>query len=310
MGTAMVFPGMGPTRIQDVGRFLLVNPDGRRLIKQADTVLGHSVLDGLRQSADDYSADAQVAFLVTCLALAGWAERELGVTPQVCTGASFGVKPALAYAGALPADETIRLTARLADTLTAYFAVEHTDVVTHSFVRTPAEQVEQTLADLRARGEWGDIACHVDRDLFMVTLREGSLPWLRDRIRAMGGLSLYTMRPPMHSPVLAGLRQRIAEDVVSGLTFADPVLPVIDDQDGAPVRTGAGMRDWLLDGVVRPLRWPVVVEALRGLGVDTVCVAGPDSLFSRVACTREAFTVVAAGPQAALRPRRAQAAVS
>lgn len=308
-GTAMVFPGMGPARFADVGKFMLLNPQARRLVAAADARLGYSLVDRFRETPGDYSEYAQVAFLVNCLALAEWAERELGVAPEVCVGASFGVKTAIAHAGALPFEDAVWMTAALARRMDEYFATEHQDVVTHSFVRTPGERVSEALEELRGRGEWCDVSCHVDHDFYMVTLRERNVEWLDRKVRAMGGLTLYTMRPPMHSPAFEGLRRAAEEEVLAELDFAHPTLPLVADHDGRVVRSAEEVRAMLLDGFVRPLRWPTVVAALRDLGIGTVCVAGQDSLFSRVACTRENFEVVAAGPQLALRPRRRGAGV-
>lgn len=302
-GTAFVFPGMSPTRFADVGRFMLVNPIARRLTAQASERLGYPLADRFRDADGDYSEYAQVGFLVNCLALAYWAQEELGAEPDVCAGPSFGEKPLAAFVGALPFAEAVWLTAALARLMEDYFATEHQDVVTHSFVRTPGERLDELLAELAGRGEWHEISCHIDHDFFMVSLRERNLDWLERGIRSLGGLSLYTMRPPMHAAAFEPLRRRAEDEVLGGLTFADPVLPVVADQDGRVVRTGDGIRTMLLDAFVRPLRWPDVVATLRGLGVGKVCVCGPDSLFGRVPVTTSAFEVLAVNPRSALQPR-------
>ncbi|MBL3671355.1 ACP S-malonyltransferase [Streptomyces sp. M2CJ-2] len=304
----MVFPGMGPLRFADVGKFLLLNPYARELVAVADARLGHSLVDRLREAEDDYSDAAQVAFLVTSVALAHWAENELGVTPTVCAGPSFGEKSATAYVQSLPFEDAVWMTAELARCLTEYFATAHTDVVTCSYARVPGERLTELLADLDARGEWAEISCHVDDDLFMVSLREHNADWLTQQLRSLGALPLYTMRPPMHAAAFGGLRRKAEDEVLGALPFADPELPVVADQDGSVVRTGEGMRTMLLDSIVRPMRWPDVVASLRRQAVGRVCVAGPDALFGRVRCTTEAFEVLPANPALALRPRRRGAA--
>jgi [acyl-carrier-protein] S-malonyltransferase len=304
-GTAMVFPGMGPTKFADLGRFMLLNPHARRLIAAADARLGYALADRFADAEGDYSEYAQVAFFVVCLALAEWAEDELGLGPiAACAGPSFGEKPAAVHVGSLSFEDGVWMTARIARCLEEYFAVEHRDVVTHSFVRVPEERVRELLDEHAARGGWSDVSCYIDRDLFMVSLREADLAWLERSVRSMGGLSLYTMRPPMHSSAFDGLRRKVGEDVLADLEFSDPLLPLIADQDGSVVKDGAGVRTMLLDSFVRPLRWPDVVAGLRGLGVERICVAGPDSLFGRVGCTTSAFEVVSATPWLALQPRR------
>ncbi|WP_027344549.1 ACP S-malonyltransferase [Hamadaea tsunoensis] len=307
--TALIFPGMGPTRFADLGKFLLLNPYARELVAVADERLGGSLLDGLRASESDYTEYAQVSFMISCLALARWAHDELGVTPAYAAGPSFGQKALTAYAGCLPVADAVWMTAGLARCLDEFFATEYTDAVTFSFVRTPPERLKEVLADLESRGEWYDIACYVDDDFYMVTLRERNADWLAGQVRAIGGLPLYTMRPPMHSPAFTALRDKAEHEVLGGLEFADPALPIVSDLDGGLVRTGEAVRAMVLDSVVRPMRWPDVVAALRELEVATVCVAGPDSLFGRVGVTTRNFEVVAANPRAALQPRPRAASV-
>ncbi|MGW0286099.1 ACP S-malonyltransferase [Streptomyces sp. NPDC003236] len=301
-GTAVVFPGMNPVRYADLARFLVVNPVARRLLAEADHRLGHSVLDGLEHAEGDYSEHAQVAFMVTCVALAEWARTELGVEADAAVGPSFGGKPLTAFSGSLPFGDAVWMTAELARCMDEFFANQCQDVVTHSFVRITAGQLEEIRTELDAAGQWSDIACHLDRSMFMLSLRERNLEWLDKKIRALGGMSLYTMRPPLHSAFFAGLRRMAEDRVLGGLEFADPALPVVADQDGTVLRTGDAVREMLLDSVVRAVHWPTAVDALRGLGVGRVCVCGPDGLFGRLACTRENFEVIAADPGLALRP--------
>ncbi|PYC66966.1 ACP S-malonyltransferase [Micromonospora arborensis] len=295
---------MGPTPFAEAGRFMLTNPHARALTRLADDVLGYPVFERYREGGD-YTEAAQVAFLINCLALARTAEEELGGPPLVCTGPSFGEKPLIAYAGVLPDADAIRVTALIARELESFVAVEHTDVVTLSFTRTPGPLLREVLAELDERGEWYEVSCYVDHDFHMLSLREPMTGWLSDRLRRDGGLPLYTMRPPMHSTLLGGLRERVAASVLAGLRFADPAVPVIADQDGAVLTTGDAVRTMLLDGFTRAMRWPDVVAALRAQGVERVYVCGPDKLFGRVRATTDAFEVVTANPRwAAARPRR------
>ncbi|MDT0574243.1 ACP S-malonyltransferase [Streptomyces sp. DSM 3412] len=300
---AMVFPGMGPASFAEVGRFLVTNRQVRELLAEADDTLGYNLVDRFREAEGDYSEYAQIAFLVNCLALARWAEQTLGLSPRICTGASFGEKSVAAYSGALTFADAVRMTAGLARCMDEYFRTEHTGVVTHSFVRAPRERLDEILAELDERGAWHEISCHIDHDFFMLTLHERNSSWLEGRLRAAGALPLYAMRPPMHASAFGGLRRKAEEEVLGGLTFHDPTLPVVADQDGALLTTGDQVRTMLLESFVRPLRWPDVIASLQDQGVTRVCVAGPDSLFGRVGTTTRAFEVVAATPRLALQPR-------
>ncbi|MFJ7235219.1 ACP S-malonyltransferase [Streptomyces tendae] len=303
-GHAVVFPGMGPTRFDDVARFMTINAQARQLVAAADERLGYSLVDRYRDAEGDYSEYAQVAFLVNSVALARWAEEALGCAPTVCVGPSFGNKAAAIHSGALDFADGVTMTARFARVLDDYFATEHPEVVTLSFARTPSETLRKILDELDAEGEWYDVTCQVDDDFAMVALSHSRLEWLRQRLRGVGGLPLYVMRPPMHSPAFAGLRRRIEDEALAGLYFADPRLPVVSDHDGKLLTTGAEVRELVLDGCVRAVRWPDALTALRNLGVGRLFVAGQDALFGRVSVATRNFEVTAVDPRLALRPRR------
>lgn len=303
-GTAIVFPGMGPTSFSEVGRFMVGNAAARRVVAIADRTLGYSLVDRLGESTSDYSEAAQVAFMVNCLALAQWAEETIGLVPDVCAGPSFGAKAAAAYTGSLSIPDAVLMTARMARSVDEYFREEHSDVVTHSFARAPEEKLHELLGELTERGEWHDISCYIDHDFYMVSLRERNLDWLQRKLLNIGAMSLYTMRPPMHSSAFGALRRKVEDEVFGALAFAEPKLPVISDQDGVLVTSADGIRTMLLDGIVKALRWPDVVAAMRSRGVAKVYVSGPDSLFGRVGVTRRNFEVVPVSPQFAMQPRR------
>jgi [acyl-carrier-protein] S-malonyltransferase len=304
MTTAMVFPGMGPVPFDEVGRFMLANTHARELVETADEVLGYALIDALYDSADDYSEAAQVSFLVNSLASAQWACETLDVDPSCVAGASFGSKAAVAFVGSIEVAEAIRITAELARVMDTYFAEEFTDIVTHSFVRTPAAVLAEIRAELDARGVWNEISSHFDEDFHMLSLPESEVDALSARLRASGALSLYTMRPPLHCAAFTGLRDRAQRDVLSTVEFKDPRLPVIADHDGSVLRTGQELEALVLDNITKALHWPVVVDSLLAQGVRRVCVAGPDRLFGRVACTTSNFEVLAATPRLAMTPRR------
>jgi [acyl-carrier-protein] S-malonyltransferase len=296
VSTGVIFPGMGPWGYGDIGKFIAVNPHARRLRRTADAVLGYPLLDFYREAGTDYSEYSQIAFLICCLALMEQARDTIDSEPVACTGPSFGGKAAVAYSGVLPVDQTILLVARLARCEEEYFTTEHQDVITQSIARTPGAVLQDILYGMAERDEWTDISCNIDEDFFMVSMRESSLELFVKAVRAAGGLPLYTMRPPMHSSVFGALRRKAEDEVLGDLRLSDPRLPIIGDHDGTVVTTADGVRAMLLDSFVRPVRWAMVVEAMKELGITTVYVSGPDSLFGRVRCTRRNFTVVPMKP--------------
>jgi [acyl-carrier-protein] S-malonyltransferase len=296
VSVGIIFPGMGPWGYRDLGRYMVTNPHARRLRRTADAVLGYPLMDMYRTAGSNYSEYAQVAFLISCLALIEQARDTLDAEPVACAGPSFGGKVAVAYARVLPVAEAILLAARLARCEEEYFRTEHQDVLTQSIARTPGPALREILDSMAQRNEWTDISCHIDEDFFMVSMRASSLELFLKEVRAAGGLPLYAMRPPTHSSAFGALRQKAEDEVLGDLPLCDPCLPVIADQDGSVVTTADGIRAMLLDSFVHPVRWPQVVHSMKELDITKVYIPGPDSLFGRVRCTTRHFTVVPIKP--------------
>ena len=302
MTDAIGFPALSPVRRTDLGTFLMIHPYARQRLAEAGDALGYHLADALADAPadDDYAPPVQVAVLVACLALAEWAERELGADPRFCAGPSFGERAALAHTGALGFADTVRLVDEIARTEQDYFATEHRDVVTHSFVRVPADRLGELLAGL----DWHDVSGRLDADFHMVSLREGSLDRFKEAISAAGGYSLYTMRPPAHASLLTGVRARM-EQVYDRYPLAAPRIPIVSYQDGSLLTGPAELRTALLDGFVRPIHWLDTVRGLRDQGVDRIWIAGPDAMFAKLRSTAEAFRVELCDLRRALvRPRR------
>ncbi|MFF1698099.1 ACP S-malonyltransferase [Streptomyces sp. NPDC058257] len=302
--SAVVFPGMGPARFTDVGKFMMIDPFVRKRLVEADEALGRSVLDGFRAEGDDFGVFAQIAFFVNSLSLADRARETQGLDPDYCVGFSFGQKAATAFSGALPFAEAVRLTAELASCEREFFEEQHQELVTLTITRVPEEALSEILVELTERGEFHEVSGYLDEGMWMITLREPVLESFQRRISAIGGYSLYSMKPPAHCRVLTDLRARAEEKVLAGFEIGAPELPVVADHDGSLVTTAEQLRAMLLTTFDHPVRWPSVVETLRARGVGTVHVTGPDRLIHRLDSTTRSFEVVALGPQQALRPAR------
>ncbi|MEV6296501.1 ACP S-malonyltransferase [Streptomyces sp. NPDC051896] len=280
----------------------MLSKSARALVAEASDILGYHLLDRYKEEDGRFTASSRVSFLVGCLALARDAELRSELRPDVVVGPSFGGMPAAAYAGAVGFADAVRMTAGWGDRVDRYFAEHYSDTVSQSCARLPEEELAEVLVQLRADGEWHDVACYVDTDFAIVSVRERRLPWLVEQMRARGGLPLATMRPPMHSPSFAALREEVAAEVFARLEFSDPVLPMVDDHDGGAVHTAGQVREMVLDGITAPVRWPSVVATLRERGVRELVVAGQDSLWGRVRCSTDNFAVTTLTPRRALVP--------
>lgn len=307
--SAIVFPGISAVPFDQVSKFMVINPMARRLTAEAESILEYPLVQRHREADGDFSEYARESFLITCLALAEWAAETMDLAPAAVVGPSFGGTPAAVHSGSLTFADAVRLTARWSHRVEAYFAEQHGDVVTQSFARVDGETLALIRAELAELDEWSEIACHVDERFYMLSVRERRLDWLLQRLRSVGGLPLFTMRPPMHSALFGRLRDDIERGVLADLTFTDPKIPVVSDHDGGILTSGAEVREMVLDGIVRAVRWPTALRTLGAMGVRTLYISGPDSLWGRVPCAYDTFEVTQLRPELAMRPRRRVAAV-
>jgi [acyl-carrier-protein] S-malonyltransferase len=302
--SAFVFPGLAGTTFAELGKFMVLDRFAKQRVRMADEVLGYSLLERFRDSADDnYSESSQVASLVSSLALADRAEVLLGARPRYCAGPSFGQKPAAVYTGALDFAEGIRLTVEIARWEREYFRTQHSDVVTHTVVRVPEDRLTELLAAWTDQGRWLEVSGDLDRGFAMVSMREALLEEFKRAVTAMGGYSMYTMRPGAHSTLFGELRRGMERDVFAGFDVLAPEVTMVADQDGSIVGSAAAMRTMLLDSFDRPFDWRAVVSTLAAEAVGTVYITGADALFFRLDSTVRHFRVVRVNPESALRPQ-------
>jgi [acyl-carrier-protein] S-malonyltransferase len=301
----MLLPGLAPANAAAVGEFMGVDPFVRPRLAEAEEVLGYPLEQRFRSGgagADEYR---QLAFLINTLALADRAEQRLRVTPAVCLAPSFGLLAAIVHLGVLPFADVVRLVAHNARHEAEFLAGPDADVVTYYVFRTPEDALREVLGEMAGRAEWAEISGRFDAGFFAVSMRASSVAGFTRGIRERAGVPLYRMSPPVHCSRLGPVRDRLA--ALCPPTFTDPRVPLISELDGSLVRTGAGVRALLLDGVVGPIRWPDAVAALERLGVRTVCVPGPSNLFDRLVRTR--FDAMTVTPESALRDDAARVPV-
>jgi [acyl-carrier-protein] S-malonyltransferase len=84
---------------------------------------------------------------------------------------------------------------------------------------------------------------------------------------------------PFHCALMRPAAARLAE-VLAGVPFADPAIPVYTNADAAPVRTADAAREALVRQVASPVRWDEEVARLLDDGIDRFIEFGPGSVLA------------------------------
>jgi len=260
----MLFPGQGsqtPDMRDQVERH---RPD---LLELAQS----EVSDDLFERAGDGTRWAQPA--IFCAALAGYEVLKDRYEPDLTAGHSLGEISALVAAGALDADDGLRLVAARGRLMQE--AAEETGdggmLAVRARDRAPVEQVAArtnlSIANDNAPDQLVLSGALAALDEAEALLRE-------QRVRAKRLPVAGAFHSPLMEPAVEPFR-RLAEHV----EVRAPRVPVLSCVTAAPFQD---VREQLVQAIVSPVRWTDVMSALQDLGATRYVETGPGRVLTNL----------------------------
>jgi [acyl-carrier-protein] S-malonyltransferase len=221
---------------------------------------------------------------IYCAALAG--AEELDVDAGVMAGHSLGEITALVAAGALSAEDGLRLVAARGRFMQE--AAEETGDGGMTAVRA-REDNRDAIVEVAAAT---DVAIANDNAPDQLVL-SGSLAAL-DRAEAeLGERSIRSKRLPVagafHSPLMEPAVEPF-RDVVAGVDFSEPSVPVMSCVTARPFED---VPDELVKALTHPVRWLDVLHALDERGVTEFVETGPGRVLTNL--VKKSLALEAAG---------------
>jgi [acyl-carrier-protein] S-malonyltransferase len=109
----------------------------------------------------------------------------------------------------------------------------------------------------------------------------GAVARAMERCKASGAKRALPLpvSAPFHCSLMEPAASHLAP-VLDGLPFPDPRVPLVNNVDARPARTGAECRAGLVRQVAGPVRWQSSVERLVSEGVSTFVEVGPGTVLS------------------------------
>src|SRR3954465_14856225 len=272
---ALLFPGQGSQTADMRETVERWRPD---LLELALEEVGSDLFD----RAADGTRWAQPA--IYCAALAG--AEELGVQPDVMAGHSLGEITALVAAGALSADDGLRLVAARGRFMQE--AAEETGDGGMTAVRA-REDNREAIAEVAAAN---DVAIANDNapDQLVLSGAVDALDRVEAELRERG---VRGKRLPVagafHSPLMEPAVEPFRA-VVEGIEFAEPSVPVMSCVTARPFDD---IRYELVRALTDPVRWLDVVRALDERGVTEFVETGPGSVLTNL--VKKSLAMEAAG---------------
>ena len=273
--TALLFPGQGSQTADMRDTVARARPD---LLELALEDVGPDLFE----RAADGTRWAQPA--IYCAALAG--SEELDVDPDVMAGHSLGEITALVAAGAIGAEDGLRLVAARGRFMQE--AAEETGDGGMTAVRA-REDNRDAIAEVAAATNVA-IANDNAPDQLVLSGAVDALDRAEAELRERG---IRGKRLPVagafHSPLMEPAVEPFRA-VVEGVEFAEPRVPVMSCVTAAPFDDVPGQ---LVRALTEPVRWLDVVRALDARGVTDFVETGPGTVLSNL--VKKSLAMEAAG---------------
>ncbi|HEV3377855.1 MAG TPA: ACP S-malonyltransferase [Thermoleophilaceae bacterium] len=260
----MLFPGQGSQTADMRDQVERHRPD---LLELAQS----EVSDDLFERAEDGTRWAQPA--IFCAALAGYEVLKDRHEPDLMAGHSLGEITALVAAGAIGAEDGLRLVAARGRLMQE--AAEETGdggmLAVRARDRAPVEEV----------GAAAGVSIANDNAPDQLVL-SGALAALDEAERLLRERNVRAKRLPVagafHSPLMAPAVEPFRE-LAERVEVRDPRVPVLSCVTAAPFQD---VRGQLVQAIVSPVRWTDVMSALHDLGATRYVETGPGRVLTNL----------------------------
>jgi [acyl-carrier-protein] S-malonyltransferase len=274
---AFLFPGQGSQAV-GMGRDLAERfPIAAQTFTEADDALGFPISKLIFEGPEEdlkLTENTQPAILT--VSVAAWRVlAQHGVRPSLVAGHSLGEWSAHVAAGTLSFADAVRSVKARGRAM--QLAVPPGQGAMAAVLALPADQVAEACRE--AEAETGLVVAAANLNSPTQTVISGALAAV-EKAAALAkakGARRAVMLPvsaPFHCALMRPAQEEVAR-VLSGLTLADPNIPVAANVAGALITTAGEARDALIRQVTGTVRWVDCVQSLVAAGPTHFIEVGP-----------------------------------
>jgi [acyl-carrier-protein] S-malonyltransferase len=281
----LVFPGQGSQSV-GMGADIIAEFKAARLVfEEAEDELHKDIrkliLEGPPEELSK-TENTQPAILALSAAILA-ALREAGVgsnhRPAFAAGHSLGEYSALVAAGVLPIRQAAGLVGKRA--LFMQEAVGEGEGAMAAVIGMEAGRLDPILAEVSTADEFVTAANFNAPGQIVISGHRAAVERAQKRAKDAGARAVIVLKVsvPSHCPLMQGAADKL-KGVLAGMSFAEPVIPVVSNVTAAPYPGVDAIAELLVKQLVLPVRWEQSVRTMIDNGVTDFVEVGPGTVLA------------------------------
>jgi len=280
MSVAFVFPGQGSQKVGMGKALAAAFPESRAVFDEADEALRFALSTLCFEGPEEdlqRTANTQPAILAVAVAALRALETR-GVRAQWVAGHSLGEYAALVAAGTLTLRDAVTTVRRRGELMQE--AVPLGVGAMAAILGLDLPEIEGACRD----AEEGEVVAPANINSpgqVVIAGHAGAVARASLRCKEAGAKKVVALAvsAPFHCALMKPAQDQL-EPLLSALPFPDPAMPLVNNVEARPVRSGQECREGLVRQVSAPVRWQASVERLVAEGARTFVEIGPGTVLS------------------------------
>ncbi|QHS22213.1 ACP S-malonyltransferase [Virgibacillus sp. MSP4-1] len=278
---AFLFPGQGSQETGMAKAFYEKDEDVRTLVDQAEEVLQVPIKKLMFEGPQEEltkTEHAQPALLLSSLAALKVLEKE-GIRPEMAAGHSLGEYSALVSAGALSAEDGLKLVQKRGQLMEKAYPAGKGSMA--AVLGLDESTVQHTIQEISEQGEVVDIANDNCPGQIVISGTKQGIEQAVDKLKENGAKKVLPLNVsgPFHSRLMEPASGELAAEL-NQVNIKDADFPVYANVTAEPVQDQTEIRDLLVKQLYSPVRFSETISNMLEKDVDAFVEVGNGKVLS------------------------------